>query len=308
MAIEIDNKKFWESIFRNHPSEQDWINICDIKLALKAQGLIVNDKGEIIPIEPEIKWYVALNDYGHYDNTIISAVPLFLKGERTTKENVFNMCKDIMGYEITEEEFNENFRPATETEIPQTNSTKPYNPLKEQRVATNHIESKPEPKKCLFTKEEFTDEERKELCGGCQEECELNKNIPMFKEVERNGKDEPKQRKASGVLKKMLDNLDEESLAKTREKMLEETELTDFEKVLAECIHHSQGNVISPEFIALQWSDALMAEARKQIASEIDATQMAREIRITDFKIPTLGAAYYQGIVNTIKKIKGESI
>ncbi|MBR2291716.1 MAG: hypothetical protein IJ868_05315 [Prevotella sp.] len=47
--VQIDNKKMWELILSNHPNEQDWINICDIKLALADQGLKFED-GEIVEI------------------------------------------------------------------------------------------------------------------------------------------------------------------------------------------------------------------------------------------------------------------
>ena len=221
MAIEIDNKKMWESIIKElriFPLHH-WLNSI-IEIALKDQGLCYKD-GEITTIEPEVKWYVAMDDYGIYEKTM-SQVPIFHKGEKTTKEKVYAYFPNM-----TDEEFYKHFRPAIEEGI--TRKT----PVEVYQASVDSATKEPE---------------------------------------------QPKD------------------------------ELTDFEKVLAECIHHSQGNVISPEFIALQWSDALMAEARKQIASEIDATQMAIEVRITDFKIPTLGAAYYQGIVNTIKKIKGESV
>lgn len=72
--VQIDNKKMWELILSNHPNEQDWINICDIKLALADQGLKYNrDKGiveispateEEIPHEPKFKegeWVVFNN-------------------------------------------------------------------------------------------------------------------------------------------------------------------------------------------------------------------------------------------------------
>lgn len=32
-----------------------------------------------------------------------------------------------------------------------------------------------EPKKCMYSKDNYTDEDRKVLCEGCEEECEFNK-------------------------------------------------------------------------------------------------------------------------------------
>ena len=32
-----------------------------------------------------------------------------------------------------------------------------------------------EPKKCMYSKDNYTDEDRKVLCNGCEEECEFNK-------------------------------------------------------------------------------------------------------------------------------------
>ena len=110
---EIDNKKMWEYLLNN--IDEPKIVVC-IEEALEEQGLKY-ENGEIVSIEPETKWYVALEDYGSYQNSIFGKLPLFLKGERTTKEKVFSMCSDIMCYTITEEEFNKHFRPATEEEI-----------------------------------------------------------------------------------------------------------------------------------------------------------------------------------------------
>lgn len=32
-----------------------------------------------------------------------------------------------------------------------------------------------EPKECMYSKDNYTDEDRKALCDGCEEECEFNK-------------------------------------------------------------------------------------------------------------------------------------
>ena len=115
MEAVIDNKKMWESIFRNHPSEQDWINICDIKLALKDQGLQWNGK-EIVSIEPEFKieegkWYMCLQDI--YDACDIR----FLKGK------VYQSTSDGYIDNVSISNKNTIFRPATEEEIVQLADT-----------------------------------------------------------------------------------------------------------------------------------------------------------------------------------------
>ena len=110
--IEIDNKKMWESIFRNHPSEQDWINICDIKLALKDQGLEWNGK-EIVSIEPECiieegKWFMCLNNEGVEDEFTTGKVYLALR------DNVLiNDMREMSFWSNN----TKRFRPATEEEI-----------------------------------------------------------------------------------------------------------------------------------------------------------------------------------------------
>lgn len=35
-----------------------------------------------------------------------------------------------------------------------------------------------EPKECMYSKDNYTDEDRKVLCGGCEEECKYVSNIP----------------------------------------------------------------------------------------------------------------------------------
>ena len=80
----------------------------------------------------------------------------------------------------------------------------------------------------------------------------------------------------------------------------DKVELTDFEKVLAECINRSQGSVLSPEGVAVVWSDNLMAEARKQIAAEIDMKTMVNSYQRNNMA----ASAYAEGIIDTINKIK----
>lgn len=46
-----------------------------------------------------------------------------------------------------------------------------------------------EPKKCMFIKEEFSEEDRKILCEDCEEECEYaNKEEPVSEDLEEAGK------------------------------------------------------------------------------------------------------------------------
>ena len=59
-----------------------------------------------------MEWCIALDDVGWYDNSLFGKHPIFLKGERATKEKVFFEIPDI-----TEEEYAKYFRPATEEEI-----------------------------------------------------------------------------------------------------------------------------------------------------------------------------------------------
>ena len=138
---------------------------------------------------------------------------------------------------------------------------------------------------------------------------EYNPETKEIQEIDYLWNGEIRVRKVTGVLKKMLDNLDEESLAKTREKMLEETELTDFEKVLAECIHKAQGSVLSPEWVAITWSNALMAEARKQIASDIKGYIHEIPYIIKDGYIVSEPTQYFiNGMQYVLNKIEEESV
>ena len=54
-AVKIDNKKMWESIISKWESNEHgaWFELGDIYAALKDQGFTVNNKGEIVSIEPE---------------------------------------------------------------------------------------------------------------------------------------------------------------------------------------------------------------------------------------------------------------
>lgn len=59
-----------------------------------------------------MEWCIALENIGPYMNIVLGPRFLFLKGERATKEKVFNYIP-----EMTEEDYNKYFRPATEEEI-----------------------------------------------------------------------------------------------------------------------------------------------------------------------------------------------
>lgn len=58
------------------------------------------------------EWCIALDNIGSYTDPVLGLRYKFLKGERATKEKVFNMIPDM-----TEEEYARCFRPATEEEI-----------------------------------------------------------------------------------------------------------------------------------------------------------------------------------------------
>lgn len=90
-------------------------------------------------------------------------------------------------------------------------------------------------------------------------------------------------------------------------------ELTDFEKVLAECIDNAQCSVLNAEGIAVSWSDALMKEARKQIADSIDVNAMVvrqseydYDYGLSDEDADFMLRGYRLGIEEVIEKIKGE--
>lgn len=157
------------------------------------------------------------------------------------------------------------------------------------------VESKPEPKKCLFTKDLYTDEERKELCEGCQEKCELNKDI------------EPKERKVSSVLKNMLDNINEESLAKTREEMQKIPEIAEFDKAIETLIGNIDGDycvhISSYDDYINKFAPKILAAARKLIASKLES--------MVDTMVSQNGGMcvhYREGVEDVINKIKGESV
>lgn len=42
-------------------------------------------------------------------------------------------------------------------------------------LEVKYLQEEPKPKKCMFTLEEFTDEDRKVLCEDCEEDCEYAK-------------------------------------------------------------------------------------------------------------------------------------
>ena len=68
-----------------------------------------------------------------------------------------------------------------------------------------------EPKKCLFTQDHYTEEDRKVLCADCDEkDCEL-RSKPI------------KLREQKGVLGNMLDKLDDKEIEKVRQEMIKES-------------------------------------------------------------------------------------
>lgn len=86
-------------------------------------------------------------------------------------------------------------------------------------------------------------------------------------------------RKVTGVLKKMLDNIDEEELAKTREEMTKESsdgELTELELHFGQFVYGdawAKREIDEKEktFVKLCIRDIILPAARKQLQPEIDA-------------------------------------
>ena len=74
------------------------------------------------------------------------------------------------------------------------------------------------------------------------------------------------QRMVSAKAKEALFHLSQSEVTKKSD----QDELTDFEKVLAECINKAQGNILPPEHMAASWSHELLEEARKQLQPEFD--------------------------------------
>lgn len=80
-------------------------------------------------------------------------------------------------------------------------------------------------------------------------------------------------------------------------------ELTEFEKALAECINRSQCSIITPELLAVQCSDELLAIARKQIieeASEWLEGNLYNEVCYGEIR-PDIVAAFIEDFKNTLK-------
>lgn len=141
MSVQIDNKKMWESLLNpKHHSEvldslKPWI-----KDALKEQGLEYKD-GSIISIKkqkiiPE-RWYICKKAISvpALDNHSLN-LPVFCEGESTTKEKVYKIISCM-----TEEQFYEHFRLATEEEIRAIVSIKPE-PLSPAPQRNNYDEIK----------------------------------------------------------------------------------------------------------------------------------------------------------------------
>ena len=261
MDVQIDNKKMWESLmkslcFRNRkgllmPISSD--NIMSlIQKALVNQGLKYDaDNGEIVSIEPEPRfkdgdWVV----YECGDEKAILKV----------KSNKWGTYEFMDGSTVNQVD-EDCLRPATEEEIPQDS----------QRMVSAKA------KECMYSKDNYTDEDRKVLCEDCEEDCKLRP---------------------------------EESHNKS-----ESNELTEFEQSLQRMFwtvynYDDAKTVGMPERVddiqnVKQCAQRLYSIARKQIASEIDFDGM-----VNRYKKDFLNAsAYAQGIEDCIKAIeKGDEV
>lgn len=65
--------------------------------------------------------------------------------------------------------------------------------IEEAKCIRRFIDSiQEEPKMCMYTKDDFTDEDRKTLCEGCEEDCEYNKiEEPVSKVWHDSNKEQP---------------------------------------------------------------------------------------------------------------------
>lgn len=176
--------------------------------------------------------------------------------------------------------------------------------LKERGLVFNHgtrkfesIEPKPEYYKCIKEYRGFTvgkvykTNEYGDLPSDPENPFVIMIENPCFKEYFRpatpeeiphedyhwNGKIDKKE--ATGVLKEMLDNIDEESLAKTREEMTKESsdgELTELELHFGQFVYGDawgKREIDDKEktFVKLCIRDIILPAARKQLQPEIDA-------------------------------------
>ena len=106
---------------------------------------------------------------------------------------------------------------------------------------------------------------------------EYNPETKEIQEIDYLWNGEIRVRKVTGVLKKMLDNIDEEELQKTREEMLKESsdgELSEFEiRIYDWCSSDSDGQIDRNTMhkISKNRAKILLEIARKQLQPEIDA-------------------------------------
>ena len=60
--------------------------------------------------------------------------------------------------------------------------------LQDAQIAIDSLQE--EPKECMYSKENYTDEDRKTLCEGCEEECRFNKKEePVSEDLEEASKE-----------------------------------------------------------------------------------------------------------------------
>ena len=119
--------------------------------------------GEIVSIEPEFKieagkWYVCIREFEN-DGTHFEKGKMYYSPEDMVLSNtLYSADQKYENYPIVMEHlYDEYFRPATEEEIPQDS----------QRMVSAKA------KECMYSKDNYTDEDRKVLCEDCEEDCKF---------------------------------------------------------------------------------------------------------------------------------------
>ena len=141
-----------------------------LEYALKKQELKYKD-GDIVSIEPEQDEQIKAGNWYVCNCEIIN-------GNMTVafhRDSVYfcpkDGCLDINGALFKVGTLCKAFRPATKEETP--NATADGKPA---RVDKNGLHM------CMYSNDNYTDEERKVLCEGCEEECELKQKSAEWSE------------------------------------------------------------------------------------------------------------------------------
>ena len=120
--VQIDNKKMWESLYRNGRKYEHFEQA--IPDALKDQGLAVNNKGEIVRINPKLKLkegdkYICIKDWLHDKyNGLYHKGGIYIVAINRDYKDVGLLADDGGVYPWGSRDiFEEYFRPATKDEI-----------------------------------------------------------------------------------------------------------------------------------------------------------------------------------------------